>query len=192
MRTEMSVQPRFGIKGGANLATLEIDDDSNSDDVKTNNKTSFHAGVFVNVPLGSRFAIQPEVMFNGMGSKVRYSNSPLPGSTNTEWDFRYISVPIMLQAKLSTGFFVEAGPQVSFLLNASQELGDVDLKEDLKKTDFGAGFGLGYLSRIGLGINARYNLGFSNIYEDDSAGDEGKLKNRVINIGLVYHFGAAK
>jgi hypothetical protein len=91
----------------------------------------------------------------------------------------------------ASGLFIEAGPQVGFLLKAENEDG-VDLKEDMKKTDFGAGAGIGYLSRIGLGLNARYTMGFSNIMEDDSAGDEGKYKNRVLSIGLVYHLGAAK
>ncbi len=63
LRTEMSTQVRFGIKAGVNLATLEIDDDSPSNDVETNNKTSFHGGVFVNIPLAGMFRFQPELLF---------------------------------------------------------------------------------------------------------------------------------
>ena len=192
IRTEMSTETRFGIKAGVNMATIEIDDDSQSNEVNTNNKTSFHAGLFVNIPLGDRLAFQPEVVYSGQGSKVSYSNDPLPGTTKAEWDFHYVNIPLMLQAKVTSGLFFEAGPQIGFLLKAEQDEPEVDLKEQMKKTDFGAGVGLGYLSRIGLGLNARYNFGFSNIYDADADDDEGKLKNRVLNIGLVYHFGAHK
>jgi hypothetical protein len=194
MRTEMSTQIRFGVKAGVNLATLEIDDDSPSNDVETNNKTSFHGGVFVNIPLAGMFRFQPELLFSGQGSKIQASNSPLPGTRNTEWDFRYISVPMMFQYQTTGGFLVEAGPHVNFLINARDEE-DRDLKDllDMKTLDYGIGAGIGYLSRIGLGVGARYNLGFANIYDADAgSNDDGKLKNRVLNIGLTYHFGANK
>ncbi len=62
MRTEMSTAVRFGVKAGVNLATLEIDDDSPTNEVETNNKTSFHGGFFVNVPIGGMFRFQPELL----------------------------------------------------------------------------------------------------------------------------------
>lgn len=189
MRTDMEVTPRFGLRAGVNLATIEIDDDSQSNPINTNNKTSFHAGAFVNIPIGGIFRIQPEVNYSGQGSKV--SASILGTEVRDEWDFHYINVPVMLQLQSRGGLFVETGPQVGFLLSAKDE-DDTDLKEDMKKTDFGWGAGIGYLSRIGLGINGRYNFGFSNIYDEDAAGDEGKYKNRTIQLGLVYHFGAHK
>jgi hypothetical protein len=52
VRTEMSTQPRFGLRGGVSLSSLEIDDDYNATNYSTNSKTTFHAGAFVNIPLG--------------------------------------------------------------------------------------------------------------------------------------------
>jgi hypothetical protein len=199
LRTEMSVTPRFGLKGGVNLATLEIDDDSQSNPLETNNKTSFNAGVFVNIPLGGTLRFQPEVVYSRQGSKIQFqeSNAPLPGTTtqNTELDLHYLNVPLMLQVQTAGGFFVEAGPQIGFLLTAKDEDSDDDNIKDLfKKTDFGAGLGLGYLSRVGLGLNARYAMGFSNVFAGGPGNDtdEAKYKNRVLSFGLVYHFGANK
>lgn len=198
LRTEMTAAPRFGLKAGVNLATLEIDDDSQSDPFKTNNKTSFNAGVFANIPIGGTLRFQPEVVYSRQGSKIQYqeSNAPLPGSTtvNTEFDLHYLNVPLMLQVQTPGGFFVEAGPQIGFLLTAKDDESGIDIKDELKKTDFGAAAGIGYLSRVGLGLNARYNFGFSNIYDGEAGNDtdEGKYKNRVLSIGLVYHFGANK
>jgi hypothetical protein len=198
LRTEMSVTPRFGLKGGVNLATLEIDDDSQSNPLETNNKTSFNAGVFANIPLGGVLRFQPEVVYSRQGSKIQFqqSNAPLPGTTteNTELDLHYLNVPLMLQVQTDGGFFAEVGPQIGFLLTAKDETDDEDIKDLFKKTDFGGALGLGYLSRVGLGVNARYAMGFSNVFEGVSGNDtdEAKYKNRVLSIGLVYHFGANK
>ena len=199
LRTEMASAVRFGLKGGVNLATLEIDDDSQSSPLETNNKTSFYAGAFVNIPVGGNLRFQPELVYSRQGSKIQYvqENFPTPGTNtnvNTEFDLHYLNVPLMLQLQTPGGFFVEAGPQIGFLLTAEDDESGIDLKDQLKKTDFGAGAGIGYLSRVGLGINARYNFGFSNVYDGEAGNDtdEGKYKNRVLSIGLVYHFGANK
>lgn len=188
LRTEMSVTPRFGIKAGVNMPTLEIDDDSQSEDIKTNMKTSFNAGVFVNIPLGTgALRFQPELVYNGQGSKI--STSGILGTTNGEWDFHYLSVPLMFQLQSPGGFWGELGPQIGFLLKGEDHNGD-DMKDEMKKTDFSASAGIGYLSRVGLGLGARYNMGFSNIFEADRPNDEGKYKNRVLSFSLYYHFGA--
>jgi hypothetical protein len=184
MRTEMSTDVRFGIKAGVNLATFEIDDDDVAD-FETNNKTSFHAGVFVNIPLGGTLRFQPELVYSGQGTKGRF------GTSNFESDYHYLNIPLMFQVQSPGGFFGELGPQVGFLLKAETEAGGttVDVKDDAKKLDFGLSGGIGYLTRVGLGLNARYNLGFASIADND---DDEKYKNRVLSLGLVYHFGAAK
>lgn len=192
VRTEMAVTPRFGIKGGVNLATMEIDDDSNTNPLNTNNKTSFHGGLFVNIPLGGALRFQPELVYSGQGTK--FSEGSGTSTIKGEMDLHYIQVPLMFQLQGNSGLYGELGPQIGFLVKSEMEIGSVteDIKEDLKKVDFGAGLGIGYLTRIGLGIGARYNMGFSNIYDADQPNDEGKYKNRTLNLGLTYHFGAAK
>ncbi|MFN2458825.1 MAG: porin family protein [Chitinophagaceae bacterium] len=193
LRTEMAVTPRFGIKAGVNMPTLEIDDDSQTNPLNTNMKTSFNAGVFVNVPLGGNLRFQPELVYNGQGSKV--STTVGASTQNFEYDFHYLSVPLMFQLQSPGGFWGELGPQIGFLLKGEQDgpgSTEVDLKDDMKKTDFSASAGIGYLSRIGLGLGARYNMGFSNIYDADAPNDEGKYKNRVLSFSLYYHFGANK
>jgi predicted porin len=74
---------------------------------------------------------------------------------------------------------------------STEEHTDLDPIRD--NFDIGWSAGAGYLSRIGLGVNARYNYGFRNVVKEDSNGNSiGDLENRVIQIGLVYHFGAHK
>ena len=202
-RTAMSVQPRFGIKGGVNLASLEIDDDTPTTNFNTNSKTSFHVGVYANLPIGGMFKLQPELLYIGHGSKV--SGTPLSGNQaqnmSYEVDMDYIAVPVMVQLATPGGFFVEAGPQFSFLTTARQDNAtgtDPDIKDQgiIKKTDFAGVAGIGYMSRIGLGIHATYLHGFSNVFDTDEAGTSnpigGEVSNRGVLIGLHYSFGAGK
>ncbi|HVG40661.1 MAG TPA: porin family protein [Chitinophagaceae bacterium] len=202
LRTKMDVKPRFGVRGGVNLASLEIDDDYNgTPDFKTNSKTSFQLGAFVNIPLGGMLRIQPELSYQGGGSKI---NGSLITNTaqveDYELDFDYLAVPVMFQLQTNGGFFVEAGPQFAFLTTAREDRAtgtDVDIKDQefVKKTDFALAAGLGYLSRIGLGLNARYVHGLTNVYNTERTQgnqNEREVSNRGVQIGLVYHFGAAK
>ena len=203
LTTPMEVKPRFGIKGGLNLASLEIDDDTPATNFNTNSKTSFHVGVYGNIPLSDMFRFQPELLYVGGGSKV--SGTPLSGNQgsteNYEADFDYLALPLKIQLATKSGFFVEAGPQIAFLTTARQDNNsgeDPDIKDEgiIKKTDFSGVAGIGYLSRIGLGIHATYMHGFSNVFDTDNAENTnpigGEVSNRGILIGLHYSFGAGK
>ncbi|MDB5253603.1 MAG: hypothetical protein JWP27_2772 [Flaviaesturariibacter sp.] len=196
LRTPMSKAVRFGLQAGVNMA--KFNDNNLGYDANTNTKTGFHFGAFVNIPLGGSLRFQPGVLYNTYGSKMAIQTGVGTATTDVEQDLQYISLPLMLQFQSRSGLFVELGPQVSFLGKAElqYENSDVDNKDDFDKLDVSAGIGAGYLSRIGLGLNLRYNFGLSNVIEDNggnnSSNDGPELKNRVISVGLVYHFGAAK
>jgi hypothetical protein len=199
LRTPMESKVRFGLKGGVNLATLHLtsDDFPAGQTPNTNMKTSAFGGAFVNLPLSTTFRLQPEVVFSSQGSKMK---GGALGTEAYEIDAQYINVPVMFQYQTMGGFFVEAGPQVGFLVQAEKDgpddsgEGDIDIKDNMKTTDFSVAGGIGYLSRIGLGINARYNAGLSNVFNSDNDNNQfaGKAKNSVVQIGLLYHFGAGK
>src|SRR5688500_3325781 len=111
-RTPRPTTPMFGLKAGANLASLELDDDNNTTTWNTNSKTSFVGVVFVNIPLGP-IAIQPEISYAGFCIKITgpYIGSNT-GSNIYELSQHYVQVPVMFQLKPAGGFFVELGPQV--------------------------------------------------------------------------------
>jgi hypothetical protein len=198
-RTPMAVKPYFGVKGGVNLANLEIDDDNTTTTFKTNSKTSFHVGAFVNIPIGGNFRLQPELLYVGQGAKI--NGTMFVGGTsnaNYELDMDYIAVPVMFQLKTPGGFFVEAGPQFAFLTTARQDNesgSDPDLKDlgIIKKTDVALLGGIGYTTRIGLGAHATYVHGLSNVFNADGSNmSDAEVSNRGIKIGLHWMFGAAK
>jgi hypothetical protein len=202
LRTPMAVQTRFGLKGGVNLATLSAQEFTATANPGTNNKTAYHVGAFVNIPLSATIRLQPELVLSSQGSKMEEQRTTTGGTTQYiyEEDLNYINLPIMLQVQTVGGFFVETGPQFSYLLDAEQngtspisttDRTNIDPFRD--NFDIAWGLGVGYLSRVGLGIGARYNYGLRNIVnENDNTGNVGELRNRVLQIGLVYQFGAHK
>jgi len=195
LRTEMSRAVRFGLTGGVNLASFLVRDFPAGTSPRITRKTSLFGGGFVNIPLGRAFRFQPGLQYTGLGSKMFINN------TNVEQDLHYLSLPLSVQfVPGNSGFFFEAGPQANYLLKARQENVDANVvvnnKDFFDKFDVGVSGGVGYLTRIGLGVTARYYRGLANTREDgggnNSPNDGAELKNQAWQFGLVYHFGAAK
>jgi len=173
-----NAQVQFGVKAGANFSTFTGD---NSEGVKT--KVGFNGGAFVALPLFSSFSLQPEVVYSGQGFKVDEQGAS--GSLNAN----YLNIPVLFKYNNPSGFLAETGPQLGFLMSAKIKSGgqSEDYKDFLNSTDFSWAFGIGYLVKsVNIGIDARYNLGLSNIAKD--SGDE-KVKNSVFQVGLFYVFG---
>lgn len=177
-------QVKFGPKAGLNFANLSGLNDSEM-------KTSFHVGAVAEIKFNEKFSIQPEVVYSAQGTKYT-ETFPVLGTVETSLNNDYINIPILAKYYIVDGFSVEAGPQVGFLMKSESKVeggsGSVttDSKDSFKSTDFGLGLGLAYDLPVGLFVNARYNLGLSDIRENTSAGDA--VKNNVIQVGIGYKF----
>ena len=101
-----------------------------------------------------------------------------------------LPISVLLQYLIGTGFRLETGPQFGALLSANSKVDNVttDINYAYKTIDVAWVFGAGYLTPSGFGIDARYNLGLSNI--NDITGT--KINNRVFSIGIFYQFEALK
>lgn len=197
LRTPMASATRFGIKAGVNLATLEPDNYSGGNTFTANSKTSFHGGFFANIPLNGMLRFQPELLFSSQGAKVKATTVGTGTSTTEsyEQDLSYIALPLMFQYQTAGGFMVELGPQASYLIDAKKNgpgSAESSNEPDFDRFDVAAVGGIGYLSRVGLGVNARYNFGLANILDEGQAKGGQELKNRIFQVGLVYQFGANK
>jgi opacity protein-like surface antigen len=89
----------------------------------------------------------------------------------------------MFKYDVANRFYLEAGPQVGFLVAA--DLGDLDVKDSYETTDFGVNFGLSYGFTEKIFAQARYNIGMTNIVKDN--GDD-KVSNAVMSFSLGYKF----
>ena len=166
----------IGIKGGLNIYNI-----NNSNGVKYDNLLGFNLGLIGHIHLAKQLALQPELVYSAQGAKFTSSG------VESKIQLGYINVPLLLQYMFDNGFRLQAGPQVGFLVNAKikKPNSTIDVKNSYKKVDVGLGAGIGYVNpATNFGIDARYNLGLSNINENTSA----KSTNRGFQVGVFYLF----
>ena len=101
----------FGVKAGANLSNVY---DSQGEQFNADPKLGLAAGVFVALPLGKYFGIQPEILFSQKGYKG--SGSILGSNYSFSYTSNYIDVPLLLAFKPISLITVVVGPQYSFLV----------------------------------------------------------------------------
>jgi hypothetical protein len=172
----------FGLKGGLNVATVDNNQGSNIE-----SRLSYHAGGLVNIPISPQLAVQPEVVYSSQGAKYVVGNNEQHNLT-----LNYVNIPVMLQAYVGRGFYAQVGPQLGILTGVADKVNDIETgiftKQDFKSNDVSVGFGVGYKGLSGFGVDARYNLGLTNINNTGSA----NIKNNVIQVGLMLSFGGLR
>jgi hypothetical protein len=177
-----TAQIQFGVKAGVNVSTLTGSDVSGA---KT--KIGFQGGVLVAVPVSDGFWVQPEVNYSMQGAKGTTNFTDFTLSQN------YLNVPVLFKYVHSSGVFAETGPQIGYLMSAKVSAGgnSADVKADYQSVDYGWAFGVGYLLKsINAGIDARYNLGFTNIEANTGNNfSNGTTKSSVFQIGIFCMFG---
>ncbi len=167
------VQVALGLKAGVNLSKLNTDDA----DANTSNITGFHGGAFALFKL-TKIGIQPEFLFSQQGSKVEQV-----GFNEEDLKMSYITIPIMLKFYLAGGFNIQAGPQFGFL-NSAELKGDPDIEDKLKSSDVSANVGVAWDAPFGIVLDARYNIGLSDLNEGSSI--EGEVKSGVFQFSVGY------
>lgn len=165
----------FGGKGGINLSNI------NSDNFADNNiRTGFHLGLLAEIPLGTRFSIQPEVLYATQGTEadeIMIGVSP----RTTEYKLDYIQVPVLAKVYLTESLSIEVGPSFNFLAN--EEIGG-------NETDFGSSFefggalGASYKFRGGFFGSARYIYGFTDALDTFDS----EYNNSGFQLGVGFMF----
>lgn len=162
----------FGPKAGVNISNYT------GGNIETDSKIGYHFGGILNFGIGNHFSIQPEVLFSSLGAKVKRAGD------KDNFKVSYVTVPVMLKLKTNSGFYIEAGPQVGF--RTSTDIGGQTIDNFAKNLDLSLGGGIGYQSKIGLGIGVRYIAGLTKV-GDFSAGDiDPDFKNSVIQASLFW------
>lgn len=168
--------PKFGVKAGLNLSTLNYENNTNTDW-----RTGFHLGFLSHIHISPAFSLQPEVYYSSQGTKQPYLNNQ-----TMNLDLRYINIPILAQYNFHNGLRLQGGPQVGFLVGVSDKVDGtvqrVYSTSDFNTVDISLPVGLSYLGYSGWGIDARYNIGLTNV----SVLASSKAKNSVFQIGAFY------
>ena len=186
--SSLTFAQQFGVKAGMNVSSISADgfDDSSA-------KVGYYAGLFMNAPLAENFSIQPELIYNNLGAKTEYTVGSTTTSTSLNLD--YITVPVMFQYNATPMFYLEAGPEFGFLVNANgknstgNNTTTVDLDTDnFNKFNMGIGLGAGLNITPKFGLNARYIAGLNDVTNNDDWGSDANNKNNNFQVGLSYKF----
>lgn len=175
---------QFGVKGGVNLSNITGDDVGELD-----SRTSFHLGLFLEIPISERFSFQPEVLYSGQGFNL---------NDKAEYKLDYIQVPLMAKVYIVKGLYAEAGPQFGFKVKEEVDYksgaigGTIEVDPDdsvIKNFDTNLALGAGYKFDNGFSLSARYNLGLTSIVKEDAVliGDA-DVKNAVWQFGVGFSF----
>jgi hypothetical protein len=161
-----------GIKGGYNLAAVSFDGEG-----ETDQRHSFHIGVYGESFISESFSIQPELMYSQQGYVITNSSGTFTQKLN------YINFPLMLKAYPSQNFFLEAGPQIGLAVSHKEEydgLFSSSQEFDPNGFDWGFNFGGGFKTNSGISLGVRYHMGLGDLY------DESKAYNRVWHFSIGF------
>ena len=166
----------FGLKAGGNYS------DFNNANFNTEGLYGFHAGVMIEYRFNDRFSIHEDILFSTQGAKLKDKTT----FGQDQLKLSYVSLPILFRYTTSIGVYFEAGPQVS--TNVSNNFENAALKKYAKKLDYGVAGGLGYQSKIGLGIGLRYYAGLADVPDFQYDAIATKFTNNVAQVSLSYSF----
>lgn len=157
----------LGIKAGANFSNF-------SGDIDSDGITSFHAGAVLELNIVPIFSIQAEGLFSSQGAEYEDAFGAAQ-----DIDLSYIAVPVLAKVYiLPDRLSVMAGPQFSFLVDDAEEA------FESKSFDLAASAGVELKIIAGLFAQARYNIGLSNVSDNDDI----DIKNNVFQLSVGYMF----
>ena len=173
-------QAHLGIKGGVNISDLNYNDNTTS-----NNKIGLNFGVLAHIHASKIWAIQPELIYSLEGASSKITSQ---GTVHT--NLNYLNVPVLLQYMFNNGFRLEGGPQLGFLLSAKTRSGNVTVTNtSFQSTAVSIPLGVGYLASSGVGLDARYVFGLSNINGNKNGPT---IQSNVFQLGIFYQLSDSK
>lgn len=208
-----SAQITFGVKAGANFSSVSnyaagtIVDWGTLVKSETNPsmKVGFNAGVFAEYKLSSLLGVQVEALYSLQGVNTKNTTTSILGNGEAieNLSTAYINVPVLAKAHFGK-LAVYAGPQFGFVASmatkyitgsddSKKEQTDKIKAENYNAFDLSVAVGASYMLTRNIGIDARYNLGVTNVFaaKKDSDGKvtkEAYGKNGSIQAGVFYAF----
>ena len=180
--SSVSAQVKIGPKLGANLQKI------GGQSFKDGYQLGYYAGGFMEMNLGKRFQLQPEVLF----SETKYDQSSdfrdiykniLSVDSVRKIKLQQLSFPIMLNFKVANVLALQAGPQFAINMDKNKSLlqnaGDAFSDGEFAMAA-GAKFMLGKFR-----VSGRYVVGLSDL---NQLGKEEEWKSQTVQLGLGFVF----
>ena len=208
-------QINYGVKVGGNLASISdmTSEDSGLDlgdlakvTPSQSMKLGLNAGIWAEYMVMPMLGVQVEVNYSmqGVNTKLESSSSLLGAATTADTSYRanYINVPIL--AKLHFGpIRAFVGPQLGFATGFNYTMTSTsddkvtkyepEAIEDYNGFDFSLVLGAQYKITPNIGVDARYNIGLTNVFPAVKS-DKGEVvseawgKQGVVQVGVFYEF----
>lgn len=150
-------EAKFGITAGVDFVSTKIGIPGGS---ITDSETGFFIGGLLDVTASEKFHVQPELLLVFIK------------------DSKQLQLPVLAKFYASEKFSFLAGPDLLF---------DLDEKtEGYKSIGVGIDFGAAYDIDKNFGIEAKYNLGLTNYFDNAPSGYSAKINGFFV--GLNYKF----
>jgi len=164
----------IGIKGGANLGKIS------GKSFKNEFTLGYQIGGFATIPLGSKIAIQPEVLFNqtNVDTSSKFSDIYAFNKINNI-ELKQLTIPIMLNYNLNKYVTLQVGPQFGVVINQDKNLVQ-NGKDAFKSGDFAVAAGL-QLNLSKFRVYGRFSGGVTDL---DNLGENDTWKVQNIQLGL--------
>lgn len=166
----------FGLKAGGNYS------DFGNANFTTQGSYGFHTGLMMEYRFNDHFSIHEDILFSRQATKLK----DIKTFGQDQIKLSYMSLPILFKYTTSIGVYFEAGPQVNG--NLGNNLDNPALKKYPKKLDYGVAGGLGYQTKMGLGIGLRYYAGLADVPDFQYGGINTKFTNNTAQVSLFYIF----
>lgn len=170
----------LGLKGGLNYSkTIAPGDDPFSP------RTSFHAGVFAEIPLRGRFSFHPEIIYSSQGTKIKFArlenfDQSFVNQNNEVFVAKadFVLIPLITRFNFNEFISLEIGPQIGFLVSEGSFI------------DYGPTLGVGFALPKNFKVQLRSYLGISDIFRESFFEDE-KLSDKTYYALLQLSVGYA-
>lgn len=173
---------KLGPKGGANLVKM--------DGVSFNDgfQLGYYAGAFVEMKLGEKWYLQPEVLFSETSLSTTNDFRDIYGnildfSRISSMKLQSLSIPLTLNYRIANVLAISAGPQFSVLMDQGEGL----LNNGKKAfTDGELGLTAGVNLMVGkFRVNGRYIWGLKEMNNIDNQ-DSWKSQTAQLGVGFVF------
>jgi len=167
--------------------------------VSTRPVSGYYGGGYTNIPVGNNLSVEPGLYYAVKGYQLSGNYSVkgiafLSANATSRLNISYIDFPVLLKANFN-GLQVFAGPQVSYLTNASLKTtagiagfnllnSNKNVSNQFNRWDVAVTGGVGYQFTNGIRITAAYDRGLSKV----NAGQNIAAYNQVFKIGAGVSF----
>jgi hypothetical protein len=170
-----SAQSKLGVRVAAGVSRVLPTDPS------TTFRTSFAGGLAMEFKLAPKLRLHPELSYQLAGSGY--------GGPSTQYGL--ITLPLLLDVRVSPLLSLQAGPQAAYLLSAKNNSG-ADLSNGARRLDLGAAGGLALHITPLLSIDLRYQQSLRGMFPVTYVDGTGNIirqgyegRNQVLHAGLT-------